>query len=66
MKADTLPGIPDWDGMIHFDRDCIVNGLEIKAGTVLRVSPPSPVWRWDPNKSEMVPFRWDEMQGMKR
>lgn len=65
-KPDTWPGIPDWDGVIHFDSDCIVNGIPIKAGTTLVVAPPSPVWRWDVEKSEMVPYRWDDVQRMKR
>ena len=28
-----LPQFPEWDGWVRFDSDCVVNGVEVKAGT---------------------------------
>jgi hypothetical protein len=31
-----------WDGTIRIDSDCIINGVEVKAGTILRPGMPIP------------------------
>ena len=42
VAARAEGGAPVWDRSIHFDSDCIINGVEVKAGTVLRVGDPVP------------------------
>lgn len=44
-STTILPAI--WDGSIRFDSDCIINGVEVKAGTVWKAGQtfPSPQLR---------------------